>query len=571
MEDHSEDGAPKTPEPKPKADQSVVQLAYARLMSSALPPQKPGQKPSFDIGTVTRAEVAKEIRAKISENPTIFNMGGMAVDVQAEKIDAFLDKDRKVHATLAQPWPMNPDSATPHIERVANWFRVNADGAQIPKPIPDWIRTLLIRTGIGEFPPLKGLIRHPVIMGDKLVLKAAGYDPVSAFWMHFDEPKVSPGIKTATHKEILEFLLETWLGEVDFKDEADAVRALMLPATMLHAKTQLRAAGKWPAFLISAPDLGTGKTELARALIEAITGDSQGDTPWQDDDTAMGKLMLSLCRADVDAILWDNIQSGSTIDSRHFNTVITSLIVMDRILGQSQTIKTPSQAQHILTGNNITLAPEIFSRTVESRLMAKTEGQKTFNRVAFRQWTKANRGTIIVGLSRLLLEVKHDLPNVGRFNLWHQLVAGPLMQASGQKGALNHWNKRPSTFENERLAAFLHAVRKAATNHFHHPEKPMTTQDLVDHVRDEVFAFLDTPVAVMVDVTAQVPPGASDEDRKVIEATRKRAKDKVKISLAAALTRNRDKMADGLRLILGSGQNDKSQPVKTMWTEEVAK
>lgn len=559
-----------TPEQKPQASPSVIALALAheKLNSKALPPQNPGEKPKYDVNTVTRAVIATEIRAKISVNPTIFNMGGMAVDVQAEKIDAFLDKERKQRATLAQPWPMNPDSTTPHIERAAEWFRTNADGVQIPKPIPDWIKTLLIRTGIGEFPPLNGLIRHPVIMGDKLVLKSAGYDPVSALWMHFDEPKVSPGIYTATHKEILEFLLETWLGEVDFKDEADAVRALMLPATMLHAKTQLRSAGKWPAFLISAPDLGTGKTELARALLEAITGDNQGDTPWADDDVAMGKLMLSLCRADVDAVLWDNIQSGSTIDSRHFNTVITSLFVTDRILGQTQMIRTPSQAQHVLTGNNVSLAAEIFSRTVESRLMAKTEGQKTFNRTSFRQWTMANRGTIIVGLSRLLLEVKHNLPNVGRFNVWHQLVAGPLMQATGQASALSHWSVRQSTFQKERLAAFLHAARKAAQQYHHHPERPMTTQDLVDTIKDDVFAFLDTPVAVMTDATAQVPPGTSDEDRKVIEATRARAQNKVKISLAAALKQHRDMMAGGLRLTLGTAKNDKSQTVNTMWTEE---
>lgn len=550
--------------PAPKL--SPVQLAYAKLNSSALPPQSPDQKPMFDLMTLERASVASEIRGMISAktNPTVYRFADQPVQIVEAEVDAFLDPEKKVRAKIARPVPLNQHSVTGHIESVARWFKVNAEGAQVPKPIPDWIRNLLIATGVDEFPLLKGILRHPVVMNGKLVFGDKGYDRTSNFLIKAHMPGgIRPQVLEDPPELLLKWLVEDWLGETSFDTYEDAVRALMVPATMLLTKTHLMAEGKFPGFLISAPDAGTGKSELAHALVEVISGEDIGDTPWPEKDTTeMQKLVTSLVMADVDVILWDNLPNGMTLKNPVFDQLMTSVVWSARVLGQSQMVNAPSNALNVLTGNNVQPFSDTATRILEVRLVLKDGKPPSYNRISLRQWTKENRASIIIALGRILTEVQPlKLPQVGRYPGWFQRVALPFMSLTGKTDLLDTWKQTAPSWDGYALEAFLEELRKASETIHHNPSAPITIGQMLMLAPDataNLFGIDDEAVAPLMPRSA---PFASEDEKAAHSKAHAKALGKVGAMIGLRLHRFADRSAGGFRLRVEKGKaaNGRSQ------------
>lgn len=560
--------------PAPKM--SAVQLFYAqqKLNASALPPQNPDQKPRYDVGTVTRSAVATEIRAAIraQKNPSIYRFAEQPVQIVEAEVEAFLDEAKKERAKTARPVILNQHSVTTHIEAVADWFKVNAEGAQIPKPLPDWVRPLLIATGIEEFPTLKAILRHPVVMNGKLVTEDAGYDHDSRFLIKAKmHGKVRPEAYTDTPEQLLDWLIEEWLGEASFDTREDAIRALLVPATMMLTKTHLMAEGKFPGFLISAPDAGTGKSELAHALVEVISGEDIGDTPWPEKDgTEMQKLVTSLVMADVDVILWDNLPNGFTLKNSVFDQLMTSVVWSARILGQSQIVNAPSNALNVLTGNNVQPFADTATRVLEVRLVLKDGKPPSYNRISLRQWTQENRASIIVALGRILTETPIvPTQQVGRYPGWFTRVALPFMSLSGNPAILDQWKQTAPTWDGGYLARFLTALRKTSASLYptEGGDRPMTAQDLLMTIPDETADFFGVDDEVMEQVNRKLSPSMTDEERDDAKKAQKRALTKAAQSVSMRFAKQADRSADGLRLRIGKVKNDAYKDQPAVWAQ----
>lgn len=555
---------------------SAVQLAYAKLNSSALPPQNPGQKPSFDVGTVTRATVASEIRGLIAKQttPSVYRFADQPVQIVEAEVEAFLDEDKKIRAKTARPVPLNPHSVTGHIERVADWFKVNAEGAQIPKPLPDWVRNLLIATGIEEFPTLKAILRHPVIMDGKLVHGDKGYDRDSQFLIkaHMAD-KVRPEVMSDTPEQLLQWLIEEWLGETSFDTKDDAIRALLVPATMLMTKTHLMAEGKFPAFLISAPDAGTGKSELAHALVEVIAGEDIGDTPWPErDGTEMQKLVTSLILADVDVILWDNLPNGMTLKNTALDMMLTSLVWTARILGQSQIVNAPSNAMNVLTGNNVQPFTDTATRIVEVRLVLKDGKPPAYNRVSLRQWTKENRGSIIVALARILTEVPTiKMGQVGRYPGWFNRVALPFISLTGRTMIFDRWKETPPSYDHAPLGDFLQALRKVSKT-IHHGDgtQAVTIGQMLMEAPDETATLFGIDDEAMAPITFRFDHKPTTEEQEAQNKAHAKAIGKVGAMIGIRLPKYADRSADGMRLRVDKAKSAKGRVTSTVRVEIIA-
>lgn len=540
---------------------SPVQLAYAKLNSKALPPQHAGQKPSYDIGTVTRATVASEIRQAIraQKKPSVYRFAEQPVQIVEAEVEAFLDEAKKVRAKTARPVMLNPHSVTGHIEAVADWFKINAEGAQIPKPLPDWVRNLLIATGVEEFPTLKAVLRHPVIMDGKLVHGDKGYDRDSQFLIKANmQENIRPEVLSDTPAQLLQWLLEEWLGETSFDTTEDAIRALMVPATMLVSKTHLMAEGKFPGFLISAPDAGTGKSELAHALVEVVSGEDIGDTPWPEKDgSEMQKLITSLIMADVDVIVWDNLPNGMTIKNSNFDQLLTSVVWTARILGQSQIVAAPSNAVNILTGNNVGLMADTSTRVVRVRLVLKNGLPPTYNRISLRQWTKENRASIVTAIARIMTEVEPaKVPQVGRYPGWFNRVALPFISLTGKTQIFDKWKEAAPQWDEGPLAEFLHAVRKVSMD-IHHGDgsNPVTIGQMLMKAPDETAALFGIDDEAIAPITFRFSHKPTQEEQEANNKASAKAVGRVGAMVANRIRKYEDRSAEGLRLRLAQVKN----------------
>ena len=563
-----------TPSAAPKV--SIMSEYAALKKGKSVPTDGPEAMPSFDIQTITRSAVASEIRGLIAAqpNPLVYSYASQAMEIVEAAIEAFTDEAKTVRAKVARPVPLNPHSVTGPIEAVARWFKINAEGASIPKPLPDWIRPLLIQQGIDEFPTLKAILRHPVVMNGKLVMEDLGYDRDSLFLIKAKaHGKVRPEAYTDTLEQLMDWLIEEWLGEASFDTREDAIRALLVPATMLMTKSHLMAEGKFPGFLISAPDAGTGKSELAHALVEAVLGKEIGDTPWPEkDQNEMQKLITSLVMADVDVILWDNLPNGLVVKNANLDQMMTSLVWTGRVLGQSQMVESPCNALNILTGNNLSPQEDTSDRFVEVRLVLKNGKRKIYNRVSLRQWTQQNRASIIVALGRILTETKCDKDaQVGRFPGWFTRVVQPFMTLTGNKTFLDVWKAPAQSWNKPSLARFLATMRKTSKNLYptEGGDKPMTAQDLLLTMPDETADFFGVEDAVMDEVNRKLSPSMSDAEREAAQKTQKRALTKAAQSVGMRFTKHADKSADGMRLRIAKLKDHQYRSQPAVWAEMI--
>jgi hypothetical protein len=567
----SSESAPEGAAPKSNV-MSLPKALLDKMNSQSIPSTGPAQIPRFDVHTETRADVATEIRGLISKQtqPTVYRFADQPVQIVEAEVEAFLDEEDTIRATTARPVPLNEHSATGHIEGVARFFKQNADGP-VSKPIPDWIRSLLIKTGVDQFPTLKGILRHPVVMDGKLVHGDKGYDRTSRFMIKASmAAKVRPEAMTDTPADLLKWLVEEWLGETSFDTYEDAVRALLIPATMLMTKTHLMAEGKFPGFLISAPDAGTGKSELAHALVEVVAGEDVGDTPWPEkDNTEMQKLVTSLVMADVDTIIWDNIPNGMNLKNSIFDQLLTSMVWSARILGQSQMVNAPCHAMNILTGNNIQPFSDTATRLLEVRLVLKDGKPPSYNRVSLRQWTKNNRASIIVALTRIITETPvADAGQIGRFPGWFRRIALPFMTLSGKHNLLDQWKETAPSWDAGALAEFLHALRKVSTD-IHHGDgtAAVTVGQMLMKAPDETASLFNIDDEAMAPITRRLHPNPTPDEQHDHNKAHAKAVGKVGAMVAIRLRKFADRSADGMRLRVDKMKNDKGKTTSAIRVE----
>jgi hypothetical protein len=383
--------------------------------------------------------------------------------------------------------------------------------------------------------------------------------------------KVRPEAYTDTPEQLLDWLIEEWLGEASFDTREDAIRALLVPATMMLTKTHLMAEGKFPGFLISAPDAGTGKSELAHALVEVISGEDIGDTPWPEkDNIEMQKLVTSLVMADVDVILWDNLPNGMTLKNTVFDQLMTSVVWSARILGQSQIVNAPSNALNVLTGNNVQPFADTATRLLEVRLVLKDGKPPSYNRVSLRQWTRENRASIIVALGRILTETPvGTAAQVGRYPGWFTRVALPFITLSGNPTILDQWKETAPSWDSSALGEFLHALKEASKSV--HPTAdglaPIPVGLMLMMKPEPTAALFGIDDELMEPIYRKLSGKPKTEDQEENNRAYNKAVGKVGAMIAGRLRKHADRSADGMRLRVDKMKNEHSKVVSSVRVE----
>lgn len=262
--------------------------------------------------------------------------------------------------------PFNVASFRERLSRVAVFYTVNKEEEKQPKPPPRDVAEALLSRAPSEYEGAARIERItdvPVVTEAGNVLSAPGYHAAERVYHRPAEGLEGlsiPGPGEVTTVEEVEaardFLLDDWLGEFGFYDEASRANAL---AELLTPFVRDLIRGGTPLFPVIAPQFGWGKGLLTDACLMPGCG-LVAKEPATDSEEEMRKRVTSALRALPSAIVFDNLTGR--LDSQILANVLTTGKWKDRLLGESRDLEVEPRNVWTANGNNFTLSGELVER-----------------------------------------------------------------------------------------------------------------------------------------------------------------------------------------------------------------
>lgn len=296
----------------------------------------------------------------------------------------------------------------------------------------------------GALPAARIIASEPVLVKtrDGLVIEGtSGYHPETGVLLnipHADRGFWAEGYRvdsTPTRQQAqaaADYLLAELFADFPFATEGDRARALAHLLT-LTARTALPTV---PAWLIDAPDRGTGKSKLADVCRLVASGSTSTTPvfPYARDDEENRKAVVGAVQSGRTNLYIDEMPRGGEITSKLLTEVVTSLpgTMSLRILGGNQML--PIEGLTLTyAGNNVAVGGDFNRRTFPIRL-EWTGGIAAHERGGFRHadllgWAADNRPTLLAACHTILLHGAQNpgsAPDVGSFEKWSALILGSL-------------------------------------------------------------------------------------------------------------------------------------------------
>ena len=223
------------------------------------------------------------------------------------------------------------------------------------------------------------------------------------------------------------------LSEFPFDSEIDEAVTLALLVTMLTRLDFPTA----PAFVISAPKSGTGKSLLASTAISLILGtDAEPSTYKSDDEPEIRKVLTAHIAEGAQVIFFDNVTRS--IGCAPLDGMLTSPNWKDRVLGTSTMYSGRQNVTVVLTSNNAKVVGDTVRRCLRIRLNAKGFEDPTTRPITnrnLRQTVEEKRGALIASLLTIVRWHRQaGLPgacHLGSFEDWAQQVGGLVQSLTG--------------------------------------------------------------------------------------------------------------------------------------------
>lgn len=226
------------------------------------------------------------------------------------------------------------------------------------------------------------VIDHPIITPDGRVIEVPGLDKDTAIMLVEDEhhryvrlPKI-----TDPHKQCVDAFKRVYdrvLSGFCFSTSMDLTVAF---AAMLTAVLR-PVLPLTPAFLITAPVAGSGKTFLADVIARLAEGRPIRVKPFIQNEEELEKNLFAEMRSSASCVLLDNVPNGHEIRSAKLDSILTGETYSGRILGESTNETVPNRMVLFVTGNNISVVADSGRRWLKIRLDPRTD---TPHRLAYK-------------------------------------------------------------------------------------------------------------------------------------------------------------------------------------------
>jgi hypothetical protein len=251
-----------------------------------------------------------------------------------------------------------------HIQLVATL----SDGKKRSVTLHDsWAKALNALHDESQLPTVSAVQTLPLVCtgadGSISIRKASGIDRASGV-MFIIDPEIAaalPDPETITSKDAeqaYDWLVNGWFGEVAASDDNKAV-LVSIPLTVMQ-RLLLRDAR--PAFLITAPVAGAGKTTVIHMISEALFGRPAAAAAWPGNAETRRTSLFSYLLAGTPLLFWDNIPRETAMNCDHINLSLTSPTFSDRLFHTQTPHAAAATAIQVFTGNGITAKGDMRSR-----------------------------------------------------------------------------------------------------------------------------------------------------------------------------------------------------------------
>jgi hypothetical protein len=323
-----------------------------------------------------------------------------------------------------------------HIQLVATL----SDGKKRSVTLHDsWAKALNALHDESQLPTVSAVQTLPLVCtgadGSISIRKTSGIDRASGV-MFIIDPDIAaalPDPKTITSKDAeraYDWLVNGWFGEVAASDDNKAV-LVSIPLTVMQ-RLLLRDAR--PAFLITAPVAGAGKTTVIHMISEALFGRPAAAAAWSGNAETRRTSLFSYLLAGTPLLFWDNIPRETAMNCDHINLSLTSPTFSDRLFHTQTPGHAPATTIQVFTGNGITAKGDMGSRAFKVTLKVDREDpeNRPFKRSDPLRWTRENRAAILRALYTILCwKPAAPAREKTRMKLWFGMVGHRIELLSG--------------------------------------------------------------------------------------------------------------------------------------------
>lgn len=164
--------------------------------------------------------------------------------------------------------------------------------------------------------------------------------------------------------------LRQLFGEFEFIDREQGVSVAVAMMIGMFVGTMLGAKSLRPALIVLANAEGAGKSLLVKIILLTVLGKAPiGTRPEREEE--FEKLLLSIVREARSVLFLDNLRG--TLASPRLEAFITAEEWTGRLLGRNETFTAANLATVFITGNTLTVSPDLRRRSLFIELTMRAE------------------------------------------------------------------------------------------------------------------------------------------------------------------------------------------------------
>lgn len=308
----------------------------------------------------------------------------------------------------------------------------------------------VVQSRADRFAELDLVARSPFVRPDGTICRANGYDEATRTMVVMDAELVGievPDEPTADEvSQARKLILDEWLGDFPFPDEANRANALALVLTPFVRSMMYVA----PLAVIDGLAPGVGKNLMVDCILLMFLGEKPQPMGWNPVDEELRKQITSALMTGPEVMYFDE---AHRLDGPSLARALTAAYWKDRLLNTNSIKGYPNRATWISLGNNVRVEGDIFRRVYRIALRpreANPEDRATssFRHPHLEDWTQANRAELVraaLTLVRAWFAAGKPRPangvTFGSFEKWAEVLGG-IVEVAGQPdflGNLKAW------------------------------------------------------------------------------------------------------------------------------------
>lgn len=280
----------------------------------------------------------------------------------------------------------------------------------------------------GVIREVRAVHRLPVLRMDGSLI-GEGYDADTKLLVDFSgatypEPKTT---REAAVKAV------EWLEDLvcDFPWETELDRSTMV--ALLVTATMRRTFNLCPGFLIDSPSSGIGKGTLVNMTSVLMSGRMPANMNQPGGEDELRKSVFSFLRDGVDHLSIDNITLP--FGGEAYDTMMTSEVYTQRVLGKSETESVPNRTLITITGRNVKFRGDGVGRTMRARMitmMERPDVGRTFKYPELVEYVREHRAELVaacltIARAYLLAGRPNKCSPLREYTQWNAMVREPLL------------------------------------------------------------------------------------------------------------------------------------------------